>query len=531
MVFRLCWRRAGDRQNMIIRQLNIKNFGKIHDKTLEFSPGINVLYGENESGKTTVHTFIKSMFFGLARMRGKAARNDAYSTYEPWENPGLYGGTIWFTGKGCRYRLSRNFQKDHASCELLNEDTKELADIDAVGLEKILGNVSEAVYDNTVSVAQLKSVTGQDLVRELQNYMAAYQGAGDSSIDLGRAMQMLKMSRKGYQVQTDRKQKETEQEQQKLQAQMDYVVNELNELKGKLDQIDEKEDSLGMRPGAENGAVLLDERLAEARSKRNRYAAGMLISAVAGIVGLVLSAIMADKIAVSLIVAVAAAVTVGFCGKQQMKYAREFQKRIRMKSRWMSRQEKLKWSRESLRQDYDEKETALRNIREEYREYEENSYLPVSEDLEVQALNMAMETIEMLSGNIHHQVGRKLRIRTSQILSEITGGKYQDVLMDPDFHMTVNTGDRTVSLERLSRGTMEQIYFSLRMAAGELLCQEESFPVILDDVFGMYDEERLAAVLRWMQKENKQIIISTCHKREMEILEREGIPYQKLILS
>ena len=150
---------------MIIRQLNIKNFGKIHDKTLEFSPGINVLYGENESGKTTIHTFIKSMFFGLTRMRGKAARNDAYSTYEPWENPGVYGGTIWFASKGCHYRLSRNFQKDHAFSELLNEDTKELSDIDAVGLEKVLGNVSEAVYDNTVSVAQLKSVTGQDLVR------------------------------------------------------------------------------------------------------------------------------------------------------------------------------------------------------------------------------------------------------------------------------------------------------------------------------------------------------------------------------
>ena len=61
---------------MIIRKLNIKNFGKVHDKTLEFSPGINVLYGENESGKTTIHTFIKSMLFGLTRMRGKAARND-----------------------------------------------------------------------------------------------------------------------------------------------------------------------------------------------------------------------------------------------------------------------------------------------------------------------------------------------------------------------------------------------------------------------------------------------------------------------
>ena len=312
---------------------------------------------------------------------------------------------------------------------------------------------------------------------------------------------------------------------------MDYVINEMNDLKEKLADIDEKEGSLGMRPGDENGAVLLDERLAETRKKRNGFAMGMLVSAAVGIIALILSAIMADSVVVSIVVAVIAAMLVGFCGKQQMKYAREFQKRMRMKSRWMSRQEKLKWSKESLKQDYDEKETALRNLQEEYQEYEENSYLPTSEEMEVQALNMAMETIEMLSGNIHHQVGRKLRIHTSQILSEITGGKYQEVLMDAGFRMTVNTGDRTVALERLSRGTMEQIYFALRMAAGELLCQEESFPVILDDVFGMYDEERLAAVLRWMHKENKQIIISTCHKREMEILDREGIPYQKLILS
>ena len=69
------------------------------------------------------------------------------------------------------------------------------------------------------------------------------------------------------------------------------------------------------------------------------------------------------------------------------------------------------------------------------------------------------------------------------------------------------------------------------MAAGELLCQEESLPMILDNIFGMYEEEDLAAVFRWMYKEKRQIIISTCSKREMELLDREEIPCQKLILS
>ena len=97
---------------MVIRRLKIKNFGKIRDKDMELSPGINVLYGENESGKTTTHTFIRSMFYGVRRLRGKASQNDTYTKYEPWENPAEYGGILWFTSKGKNYRLTRNFYKE-----------------------------------------------------------------------------------------------------------------------------------------------------------------------------------------------------------------------------------------------------------------------------------------------------------------------------------------------------------------------------------------------------------------------------------
>ena len=97
---------------MVIRRLKIKNFGKIRNRDMELIPGINVLYGENESGKTTTHTFIRSMFYGVRRLRGKAAQNDTYTKYEPWENPAEYGGIMWFTSKGKNYRLTRNFYKE-----------------------------------------------------------------------------------------------------------------------------------------------------------------------------------------------------------------------------------------------------------------------------------------------------------------------------------------------------------------------------------------------------------------------------------
>ena len=52
------------------------------------------------------------MFYGVRRLRGKAAQNATYTKYEPWENPAEYGGIMWFTSKGKNYRLTRNFYKE-----------------------------------------------------------------------------------------------------------------------------------------------------------------------------------------------------------------------------------------------------------------------------------------------------------------------------------------------------------------------------------------------------------------------------------
>ena len=70
----------------------------------------------------------------------------------------------------------------------------------------------------------------------------------------------------------------------------------------------------------------------------------------------------------------------------------------------------------------------------------------------------------------------------------------------------------------MSRGTVEQIYFALRMAALNLL-YEEKIPVIFDDAFGCYDEKRLKSTLKWLSNQDRQVIIFTCQRREQEIIE------------
>lgn len=514
---------------MVIKKIKIKNFGKVQEKEWTLSKGINVLYGENESGKTTMHMFLKSMLFGIQRMRGRASKKDVYTTYEPWNDPVTYGGTLWFESAGKNFRLTRNFHKTCAASEFFCEDDGEVLDIEQGDLEAVLG-ISEAVYENTVSVGQLKSVTGPDLIRELQNYMANYQGTGDGSVDIGRAVQMLKMMRKGYQVQEEKRQNEIKKEQEKIQANMEYVLREKEELEEKRDQISAREASLQMN-GAADGETLLHERILKLEQKKISVFGvlfGTLFLTVFMALGIMHFLPQIPYAAVGAIVVGCAAVLAEGIYLKRMN--QEIQKRQKLKERWVQKQEKLQWSRENLEESWKEKETAYQNLRMEYEEQGTllHALSPTGEELD--AINLAMTMIERLSGNIHNLIGERIRKRMSQILSEITNGKYTEVLMDEGFHMTVNTLERIVAIESLSRGTIEQIYFALRMAAGELLCGNEVFPVILDDVFGMYDEERLKAVLHWLEKEDRQVIISTCNKREMEILEKEHISYQEILL-
>ena len=112
---------------------------------------------------------------------------------------------------------------------------------------------------------------------------------------------------------------------------------------------------------------------------------------------------------------------------------------------------------------------------------------------------------------------RRVSRRASEILSAVTDDRYRSLETDGQGDITVWDGIRKIPAGRLSRGTVEQIYFSIRMAASEIL-SEEPVPVILDDVFAFYDDKRLESVLKWLSRQEKQVIILSCHRREGEIL-------------
>ena len=120
----------------------------------------------------------------------------------------------------------------------------------------------------------------------------------------------------------------------------------------------------------------------------------------------------------------------------------------------------------------------------------------------------------------------KLNDRVSEIVEFITEGKYTRLNVEEGLNISLLSEGRKVDIARVSQGTAEQVYFALRMAASEVLLEEE-LPVILDDTFGFYDEKRLANTLQWLAENKKQVLIFTCQKREEELLKKMHIPYNK----
>ena len=64
---------------MQIKEADIFQFGKLQNKNISFEPGMNVIYGKNEAGKSTLHSFLCAMLFGMEKGRGRSSVTDAYS--------------------------------------------------------------------------------------------------------------------------------------------------------------------------------------------------------------------------------------------------------------------------------------------------------------------------------------------------------------------------------------------------------------------------------------------------------------------
>ena len=96
---------------MKLLNLHISGFGKFHNQDVSFHGRLKVVYGKNEAGKSTLHTFIRGMLFGIEKQRGRASKNDLYNKYEPWQAAAPTRAGCGWRSDGEIYRIERRFQK------------------------------------------------------------------------------------------------------------------------------------------------------------------------------------------------------------------------------------------------------------------------------------------------------------------------------------------------------------------------------------------------------------------------------------
>ena len=141
------------------------------------------------------------------------------------------------------------------------------------------------------------------------------------------------------------------------------------------------------------------------------------------------------------------------------------------------------------------------------------------------ALELAAERMQEVSGDVRKETGNRLAKRAAEILGELTDGRYTRIFIEEGLEISIFDGIRKIPIHMMSRGTIEQIYFAVRMAASEIL-YEEPLPIILDDTFAYYDDKRMEAALRWLAGQKKQVLLFTCQNREKEALDHMHLAYR-----
>ena len=608
---------------MRLLELHIDGFGKFHDRTISFNDGINIIYGKNEAGKSTLHTFIRGMLFGIERGRGRAAKNDLYTKYEPWENSGTYEGWLRLEKDGTIYRIERRFRKENKSLKIINETKGLEEDATPAFVSSLLDGLTETMYNNTISIGQLKSATEDGMVTELKNYIANMNTTGNISLNITKATAFLRNQKRSLEaglipeasreftaLLAEIRNVEAEIAGPEYENQLAAYQNMRTQVKGLIDNTQAQKKDLdeklanGKKVLSDNGftdrasvdamsasAEKLYSEYASLKTECNKKSRKILsaLTAVLGIAGLGAAAVLGyfNLTAYLPVCGAAAAAAVLFfiislvIRQKDKEYHRifdntsaelgsllarhlgdsavsedamnafrarmgEFSKLCDMVSQseteikkfledlsslqtkqagcseMIEKQQRTQWELEKKLEHLSNCKNKAKALK---RTLAENDRIHD----EIVAIDLAQETMADLSSSIRDSFGLYLNKEASQYITGITGGIYDSMSIDENLNVFLNTKTKLVPLENVSSGTMDQVYLALRLAAAKLLTSSGSggFPLIFDDSFTQYDDERLKTALEWLASAyGGQIIIFTCHRREAQMLRARQVEFQ-----
>ena len=134
---------------------------------------------------------------------------------------------------------------------------------------------------------------------------------------------------------------------------------------------------------------------------------------------------------------------------------------------------------------------------------------------------LAQQTLETAKLELQRRFAPRISQRAQEIFSQLTGGRYQRLALDQNLGVSAAAENEDTLRGALWRsdGTADQLYLALRLAVAEELTPQA--PLVLDDAFVRFDDDRLKEILKLLNQtgKEKQVIVFTCQGRERTIME------------
>lgn len=633
---------------MKIKHLRVNGFGKLKDKEIDFKDGINVIYGENEAGKSTLLKFISCMFYGTSRNKNGRSISD-FDRFKPWKTEEYSGTVDYKLDSREEYSVYREFKRKNPTVynsekEDITKNFKE--DRTGVNFFTEQTGIDEKTYFNTAISEQTElalSLSNQNsLIQRISNFVLA----GNDNISYQKSMlQITKlqnenvgtertslkplnfvntriesaMSRKKELDELKNNCKDDSLENEKLSFKLKSNEKKLSFLKKVKEFHENNRLKMAEINFNKNVAIEDDERIKELidklenlendeilKKKLNKTPYIVLIAFLI-IIAIAVFAIFNKAIGFipsifasgfSLVLAsVVAIVMIVKSNKLKNNEAKEL----------LSKKSKLKFELDNLKEKNRKKESEIKNKNQKIeleidteKDSLINEYLKVLDinfidevlsktyedvlsqieifekkisnikldikELEItkkaynskleelarieeelnsaqeekeellslnKSYNIAKECLELAYEETKKNISPKFTKNLCDIISKISCGKYNNVALNDEDGIIVELENGSyVPIERLSIGTIDQMYLSLRLSSIKEV-SNESMPIILDEAFAYFDNTRLENMIKYLEENYKdnQILIFTCSNREKDILNKLNIEYNLINLE
>ena len=605
---------------MQINKININNYGNLSNKEINLDNKINIIYGKNEAGKSTLLNFIESMFFGANKNKGKKIIPD-FDRYNPWNN-GEYSGTIDYQlENGEEFHIYRDFKKKNP--QILNKLGKDISQ--EFNIDKKNGNqffteqtgMDRSLIDSTIITEQNQVELDEGTQNQLLQKIANLSESGEEELSYKKIMDKLNKILLN-EVGTERSQlkplnitiskiddyqnkiqdiKQYENERFEITQEIADIQEEINkesenrniydEVKKIIDndKIEQEKIDEKYKTVKENKAKMeqykeeLDKTENEKNAERKKHIKiRILANVILSIIAISLVLLPRNIILVAIPILIVLFIIINMKHSKNENNTSELKNKLEfLQNTTNSVENEIKTMQDELyKKDEAEKnriitkcnnedisslfsskidEVISKNTRsveqneikkhkleidkqeiekkfEKLAEYEENLEIEKRrlEELEHKQ-KIIKETMEILNKSyedMKENVAPKFNKNLSKNIEVFSNEKYKEITITDKIFVKLDNGEN-VPIEKLSTGTIEQIYLAFRLSVIEEISKEK-MPIVLDEAFAYYDDERLLQTLKFLDIISNQIIILTCTKREKSLLDKAQIRYNLIEL-